>query len=405
MLIRIRSRDGLERVTLPADATVASLKAKIADELTIPVNAQILSTSQHLLLSKSPSDYTDLSNDSAQLSSLGLSHGSVVFLAYSGERTKGVAPPPAMTPAGFFGRHMTVEDMIARQTRIERQEKAHCELVSFDRDAANVFQQYVHSNLAFSIKRGGFMFGTVSGENNEMKVDFIYEPPQQGSEEGLSIFRDPDEEKRVKLIAAGLGLQLVGFVFTQSVGAERDFTLSNAEIRQAAELNAEAEDPRHFAVGMVKLDTTEEGEGEVHFEAFQLSDQCVKLFKEGWFVDSEETPAKLSKMKSEVIVLGKDAHEVDNDFFLVPVRIGDHEGPLKTTFPVENRILPPSEVQLRQHLERTRGQMFSQRLADFHLLLFLSRYLDATTDIPQLTEAVRTKGPVADGYQLIIESL
>ena len=44
--------------------------------------------------------------------------------------------------------------------------------------------------------------------------------------------------------------------------------------------------------------------------------------------------------KQPVIVAGKDVKEVDNDYFLIPVSIKDHEGPLRTTFPIENRLLP-----------------------------------------------------------------
>ena len=46
------------------------------------------------------------------------------------------------------------------------------------------------------------------------------------------------------------------------------------------------------------------------------------------------------KQKQPVIVAGKDVKEVDNDYFLIPVKIMDHEGPLKTSFPIENRLLP-----------------------------------------------------------------
>ena len=54
---------------------------------------------------------------------------------------------------------MSVNEMIARQTRIERQEAAHCASVSFERHAANAFQSYVRDALAFSIKRGGILYG------------------------------------------------------------------------------------------------------------------------------------------------------------------------------------------------------------------------------------------------------
>lgn len=44
--------------------------------------------------------------------------------------------------------------------------------------------------------------------------------------------------------------------------------------------------------------------------------------------------------KQPVIVAGKDVKEVDNDYFLIPVKIMDHEGPLTAGFPIENRLLP-----------------------------------------------------------------
>lgn len=50
------------------------------------------------------------------------------------------------------------------------------------------------------------------------------------------------------------------------------------------------------------------------------------------------------KKGDPVIVAGKDQGEVDNDYLLIPVNILDHEGPLSTTFPIENRLLPQGEV-------------------------------------------------------------
>lgn len=41
-----------------------------------------------------------------------------------------------------------------------------------------------------------------------------------------------------------------------------------------------------------------------------------------------------------MIVAGKDQGEVDNDYFLMPVSIKDHVGPLENAFPCENRLLP-----------------------------------------------------------------
>jgi nuclear protein localization family protein 4 len=405
MLIRVRSRDGLERVTVEANATVKELQSAIAETLNVPVSQQLLSRNRALLLAKEPdrdASFTDMKNLDASLSSLGLGHGAVVYLVYSGERI--VAGPP-VTPHGTFGKKMTMDDLIARQTRIERQEKPHCSSLSLDREAADSFQHYVHQSLAFSVKRGGFMYGSVN-EAGEVSVEFIYEPPQQGSEDSLLLMRDMEEEKHADIIAAGLGSRKVGFIFTQTVSqTKRDYTLSSIEIRQAAQLHAESEF-ECWATAIVKLEVNDEGGTDVHFEAFQLSDQCVKLYKEGCFVeDCPDLDPKLSRMAKDVVILSKDTRDVDNDFFLVLVKILDHEGPLSCTFPVENRESFSSLQALKAHLERTRNKPYVKRIADFHLLLLLSNYLDVNTDIPQLMECIRVQGPVPDGYQLIIESL
>ncbi|KAF2594591.1 hypothetical protein F2Q70_00044292 [Brassica cretica] len=70
------------------------------------------------------------------------------YLAYEGEHTirGGPVVTPAGSPAGSFGRKMIVNDLIARQ------EKSHCNSVSFDRDCANAFHHYVNESLAFAVK-------------------------------------------------------------------------------------------------------------------------------------------------------------------------------------------------------------------------------------------------------------
>ncbi|KAI4301330.1 hypothetical protein L6164_034618 [Bauhinia variegata] len=408
MMLRIRSRDGLERVSVDSPhITVGILKSLIQSQLQIPIQNQTLSTNQNLLLAKTHEDllrFTDMANPDTPLSALNLSHGSIVFLAYEGERR---VAGPAFNPAGSFGRKMTMDDLIAKQMRVIRQENPHCELASFDRDCANAFQDYVNETLAFAIKRGGFMYGTVS-EEGKVEVDFIYEPPQQGSEENLLLFRDPDEEKLVEAIASGLGMRRVGFIFTQTISQDKkDYTLSNREVLQAAELHAES-GLKEWVTAVVKLEVNEDGGGaDVHFEAFQMSDVCIRLFKEGWFekdIGQEDDP-KLSKMKKDVMVGVKDTREVDNDFFLVVVKISDHQGPLSSTFPIENRNTPVEMRALRNHLDRTKNLPFVKRISDFHLLLVLARVLDPAADVPALTACLQTQTAVPEGYQLLIESL
>ncbi|CAI7831072.1 unnamed protein product [Closterium sp. NIES-54] len=361
------------------------------------------------------------------------------------------------------------------------------------------------------------------------------------------------EEKAVAAIAAGLGMRCVGFIVTQTLAEdqqaqEHSFTLSASDLLLSARLHCataressgekgagegeesaggtgdagaqaggrgngdgaaggeggetkgeEGGEPfKYFAVVLVKLLVDEEGDGggDVHFEAFQLSDQCLKLYREGWFAgdgrgeeeggegggmdkgkgkvgekekgksggkgekeeEEKEVDPKVSRMKKQVVVAGRDTKEVDNDFFLMPIKIVDHQGPLMTSFPVENRVLVPTQNDLKQHsdrtrskpwadrhlgdsespsffsflspqgplmtsfpvenrvlvptqndlkqhLDRTRSKPWADRLADFHLLLYLSNFLDASTDMPMLAQAVRTKEPISEGHQLIIEHL
>ncbi|GFQ04404.1 npl4-like protein 1 [Phtheirospermum japonicum] len=406
-MIRIRSRDGLERVSIDNPlATVAHLKSEIESQLRVPVQAQTLSTNQNLLLAKSPNDwtrFTDMVDPNTRLSSLNIAHGAIVYLTYEGERT---VAGPAFHPSGSFGKKMTMDDLIAKQMRITRQENPHCELVSFDRDAANAFQHYVNESLAFAVKRAGFMYGTVS-DVGKVEVDFIYEPPQQGTEENLILLRDPGEEKLVEAIALGLGMRRVGFIFTQTVSQDKkDYTMSNAEVLQAVELHAEG-DLKEWVTAVVKLEVNEDGGADVHFEAFQMSDMCVRLFREGWFERDlkEEIDPKLSRMTKDVVVGGKDMRDVDNDFFLVVVKIFDHEGPLTSTFPIENRQSPVTTRALKTHLDRAKGLPFVKQISDFHLLLLLARFLDVNSDVPALAGCVQAQATVPEGYQILIESL
>ena len=49
MIVRIRSRDGLERVTLDGDATLADLRSAVAEQLKVPVDKQAISLNADLL--------------------------------------------------------------------------------------------------------------------------------------------------------------------------------------------------------------------------------------------------------------------------------------------------------------------------------------------------------------------
>ena len=83
----------------------------------------------------------------------------------------------------------------------------------------------------------------------------------------------------------------------------------------------------------------------------QVSDQCVKLWSDGWFHDVPGEDAGMTRLVKDVIVVdkvSKDVAEVDNDRWLVPVKILDHEGPLQVTAPPS--LYPPCVPPLCTHL-------------------------------------------------------
>lgn len=183
MIIRLRSKDGLERVEVGDAASVGDLKDAIETQLRVPRSEQILSRDHKLLLVNSdPTAFQDMRSDAAKLKALGFQNGELVFLHYAGARRVEAVVKPVSRD---FGAHRTVADIAARQFRLERQEKAKVEAVSLDRWAANKFQEYVASALAFNIKRGGIMYGHVDEASGDVVVDAIYEPPQEATRHTL----------------------------------------------------------------------------------------------------------------------------------------------------------------------------------------------------------------------------
>lgn len=419
-------------------ATVADLKSAIHSKLQIPIEDMLLSLDPKLLTTKgdAEAEFKDMINDSSPLTSLGIAHGTMIHLLYHFERHVEGVKLSAFEKRPF-GPHMTVSSMVAKQTRIERQETPTCASVSFDMHAANAFQSYVQSALAFSIKRGGILYGTIDqdeGGGGGVFVHAIYEPPQDGSPDSLVLHRGSEEEYHADAVAASFGWTKVGWIFTQST-KEREFICSAEEICQMAAIQSEMGEKAVTALAAMFPPEEEGAAPEVHFEAFQVSAQCVKLWEEGWFninspystktskkinenapssANSSEEPSATIPVRdpkdpvdtSPIIVAGKDVGEVDADYFLVPVPIKDHDGPVGTSFPIENRFLPQGTAELKSHLQRTSARPYAERLSDFHLLLYIAKQPGLEVeDVAALVAAVANKEPVPEGYKIIIESI
>lgn len=73
---------------------------------------------------------------------------------------------------------------------------------------------------------------TVDDDAN-VRVDFVYEPPQQGSSDRLVLERGTPEEAQVDFLAELMGLKKVGWVFSQA-NKERGFIVSCEEVMAMA---------------------------------------------------------------------------------------------------------------------------------------------------------------------------
>jgi nuclear protein localization family protein 4 len=407
MILRVRTRDGTERLDVPdASITIGALKELIATAYGVPAHDQTLSASLDVLTTKDPQSFKDMSNDKATIASCGLnSNGAIVHVLYS------VAREPTPTTAathhskGFTGKKMTVDAMIASQTRIERQENPHCVSVSFDANAANAFQSYVNYTLGFKQVRFGWLYGT-RDEENKVRVEVIYEPEQEGTEEDVEVLEDTLEDNSANALARSLGLTLVGCIFSTPKD-ERDFTLSAIEVARIARLQSKF--GKDFVTAVMTTFEDEDDNWQVSFEAFQLSDLAIKIYERGWFTgecatgeDGEPTKG-VSKLTNEVMVERKDVTEVDNDFFLVTVPILDHEGAISSGFPVENRLHPIQTVDdLKDALRK--DTPYGERLLDFHLLLFLAKHIDIN-ELVTISASAHNGEEIPEGYQLMIGCL
>lgn len=67
--------------------------------------------------------------------------------------------------------------------------------------------------------RVGYLYGTF-GDNNSVKVECIYEPPQDNTDIGFTLLDDPKAD-RVTALAGLLGLRKVGWIFAHPPREEK----------------------------------------------------------------------------------------------------------------------------------------------------------------------------------------
>jgi len=329
-----------------------------------------------------------------------------------------------MLPLRDMKMQWTLNDFIALDSQFEfkmqRQEAAVCKQVSLDVPSINGFQSYMQT-FQFRRKRFGFLYGTFEKEEDgdekpsKVRVEAIYEPPQEVDPEAAEGFVPLDDPKEavVDQIASLLGLTKVGWIFGHEP-REDGFVMSSAEVIMAAEFQLEAaggveETP------FVTVKVFPKSNGTVSVEAFQVSQQCMAMVAEEALEIGPDPKFCNVNETFTAIQEGKPSKTVENNFFLTVVPIAQHTSEnLIAEFPranrdVDNRV--PTHDEMKKQLQKsgTAGWTFEDRLADFNLLVYLSDFLDLNADFPKICSSLADRKNNAqgldDGYKLIIKSM
>uniref|UniRef100_A0A7S2GWV2 MPN domain-containing protein n=1 Tax=Helicotheca tamesis TaxID=374047 RepID=A0A7S2GWV2_9STRA len=342
--------------------------------------------------------------------------------------------------------HWTLQEFVDMDSqfefKIKRQEESWVGKggVSVDSPSANDFQSYLR-RFNFQRQRFGFLYGKFVDEDDEdgedkkkdsSKMDFssgekkdekekknqkvvveaIYEPPQEAdpdAAEGFVMLDDPFEDQ-VENLASLLGLRKVGWIFGHPP-REEGFQLSAAEVIMAAELQLEAAGGVE-QTPFVTVKVTVGDDGNVSFEAFQVSRQCMEMVAEQALEIGPNPGFCYVNETFTAIQEGKPSKTVENNFFLTVVPIVQHVSEtFVTQFPKANRDhddRTQSHDEMKRQLSKSgsSGWTFIDLLSDFALLLYLCQFLDVNTDIPKICDSVVNRDvPLDDGYKIIISSL
>eukprot|EP00761_Pharyngomonas_kirbyi_P013724 gb/GECH01013753.1/.p1 GENE.gb/GECH01013753.1/~~gb/GECH01013753.1/.p1 ORF type:complete len:435 (+),score=136.54 gb/GECH01013753.1/:1-1305(+) len=427
-VIRMSCRDGQFRSKVnPSKDTITELLKEISKKNGI---------SPENMLAYRDKSYKQRLDPNATIQNSKLNHGDIIYVKYDTEKHKSFQDIEAEkeeerrkkalenTDAhnlhlGLRKRHWRMDEFLSlldkHTIHVKHQDDPTCGACYLDTGAAQKFQAYLAA-MAFQVQRMGYLYGRLEeevpsedGDDEEWDpeeeeditfspyVDVIYEPPQDGNSKECLELDDPLAE-RVDLLTSLLGLRKIGWIF--SAPADREYELSGPEVLKAAKLQSVY--GNDFIT--VKVGTREDGKTQM--EAFQVSKQCVDLYKDGFFEEHEDS--KMLKTRKPIHVEKKETDEVDCAFFVTAVPIKEGISPFKTQFPIENRPYAektPSIQTLKEVLEANRSKPFVERVSDFHMLFFLCDFLGLDQQMIGLCDAVKEKNnTLAKEYEPIISN-
>lgn len=285
------------------------------------------------------------------------------------------------------------------------------------------FVNYWRYDMGLCEQRGGWMYGYYREDSHYLLgiravCEAIYEPPQACISDVVSFLHDPQLVTADRL-AAGLGLERIGWIFTH---LPRDELLTAQELTQAARYQLELLRSNHFSrypvTKFVTCTITTNDKGEPTPNAFMISDMGMALLRDGLLADPPPDTthvmvraAKEAELLPQVLESGKETTKFDADWLVVRV---NESAPIKVrslftspaTFPCENRKNTQQPAQVKAFLRATANSNLPlvERVCNFHFLLYLSHLFDGDTALA-VAHCVRDRTEIEGGMAEILNSI
>uniref|UniRef100_A0A0B7ASG5 Nuclear protein localization protein 4 homolog n=1 Tax=Arion vulgaris TaxID=1028688 RepID=A0A0B7ASG5_9EUPU len=322
---------------------------------------------------------------------------------------------------------------------LNRQEYRHVDNIMFENPA--VADRFLNFWRFSGCQRIGILYGRYEMFKDvplgiRARVAAIYEPPQETTVNKIKLKPDP-KEAIVMAAAEKMGLHPVGWIFTDLVaddlskGTVKNFRgnidshfLSAEECIMAADFqnrfpnSCRLSPDGHFGSKFVTVVVTGDNDNQIHFEGYQVSNQCMALVRDDCLLPTKDVP-QLGYIKEssneqyvpDVFYKDKDnygnevthiARPLPVEYLLVTIPAAfasDFHYTFKSniqmeSFPVENRDhvgQTQDFAALTTYLERYAPNKFLEAMSDFHLLMFLasSEMLPLKDKIDIVFEAVK----------------
>lgn len=158
------------------------------------------------------------------------------------------------------------------------------QLVKTDTQSLNIFQSFV-MGMDWKLQRYGILYGTYDADSHVIEAHAIYEPEQVGNAYTFDYTSTPDPRiEKVDTLAGYLGLRRVGCVCTHPPRDPDTIVLSAREMLLCAREQSRFGDE----CVLLTMAPNMQEDGVVECQAWQVSPQCVNLYRMGMLHETRE---------------------------------------------------------------------------------------------------------------------